>query len=67
MALILSRRVGETIRIKCGSDHIDITVMEIRAGQVKIATTAPSHVDVDRMEIYTAKLKTPYIDSDGNK
>lgn len=47
--LILTRRVGETIRI---NDDIKVTVTEVQGGQVKIGIAAPAHVRVHRQEIY---------------
>jgi carbon storage regulator len=46
--LILTRRVGETIRI--GND-IDITVLGVNGQQVRIGVTAPKTVRVDREEV----------------
>lgn len=47
--LILTRRVGETIRI---NDDIKVTVTEVQGGQVKIGIAAPAHVQIHRQEIY---------------
>jgi carbon storage regulator len=47
--LVLSRRVGETIRI--GND-ISVRVVEIQRGQVRFAIDAPRHIPVHREEIY---------------
>ncbi len=47
--LILTRRVGEVIRI--GKD-IEVTVLDIRGGQVRIGIRAPKQVPVHREEIY---------------
>ncbi|WP_353231851.1 carbon storage regulator CsrA [Pseudomonas helleri] len=47
--LILTRRVGETIRI---NDDISIQVLGICGQQVKIGITAPADVVVHREEIY---------------
>jgi carbon storage regulator CsrA len=47
--LILTRRVGEVIRI--GND-ISITVAGVQGAQVRLGTIAPAHVDVHREEIY---------------
>lgn len=53
--LILTRRIGETIRIAYGDDYIDVVVMEIGRGQVKLGTSAPQHFSVDRLEIFLKK------------
>ena len=48
--LVLTRKLGETIRI---GDQIKVTVLEVRAGQVKLGIDAPSEVKVHREEVYT--------------
>ena len=53
MALILTRRMGEMIRI--GTD-IEVTVVGVRGQQVRLGIKAPPHVPVDREEIYEKKL-----------
>jgi carbon storage regulator len=47
--LILTRKVGETIRI---GDDISVTVLGMRGNQVRIGITAPKAVEVHREEIY---------------
>jgi carbon storage regulator len=47
--LVLTRRVGETIRI---GDDISVRVVEIQRGQVRFAIDAPRKVPVHREEIY---------------
>ena len=47
--LILTRRVGEVIRI---GDDIAITVVKIKGNQVSIGIKAPDDVPVHREEIY---------------
>lgn len=47
--LILTRRIGETIRI---DDDIEVTVIGIKGNQVRIGVTAPEAVEVHRQEIY---------------
>ena len=46
--LVLSRRVGETMVV---SGQIEVTVLEIQAGQVRLGWKAPSHVEILRKEI----------------
>ena len=46
--LILTRRVGESLRI---SDDIVVTVLDVKGNQVKIGTDAPKDVSVVREEI----------------
>lgn len=47
--LVLSRKVGECIRI---GDEIRIRVVEIHRGHVRLAIEAPREVPVHREEIY---------------
>ncbi|MBI3090172.1 MAG: carbon storage regulator CsrA [Candidatus Tectomicrobia bacterium] len=47
--LILTRRVGERIRI---GDEITMTVLDIRGGNIRLGIEAPPHVKVHREEIY---------------
>ncbi|KJK05329.1 carbon storage regulator CsrA [Pseudomonas tussilaginis] len=47
--LILTRRVGETIRIK---DDISVTVLGVNGRQVRLGIEAPERVAVHREEIY---------------
>jgi carbon storage regulator len=47
--LILTRRVGETLMI--GND-IAVTVVGIKASQIKLGIEAPKDVSVHREEVY---------------
>lgn len=47
--LILTRRIGETIRI---NDDISVTVLSVQGQQVKLGIAAPADVSVHREEIY---------------
>jgi len=47
--LILTRRIGETIRI---NDDISLTVLGIKGNQVRIGIEAPKEVQVHREEIF---------------
>ena len=47
--LILTRRVGETIKI--GND-IAVTVLGVKGNQVRVGIAAPATVAVHREEIY---------------
>ncbi|MNG40564.1 hypothetical protein D3C84_1291980 [compost metagenome] len=47
--LILTRRIGETIRI---NDDISVTVLGVQGRQVRLGITAPEHIGVHREEIY---------------
>ena len=46
--LILTRRVGETLKI---GDDIEVTVLGLRGGQVRMGINAPNDVAVHREEI----------------
>nr|WP_172689840.1 carbon storage regulator CsrA [Pseudomonas fluorescens]ASI38105.1 Putative carbon storage regulator CsrA [Pseudomonas fluorescens]AWH58702.1 Putative carbon storage regulator CsrA [Pseudomonas fluorescens] len=54
--LILSRRIGETIRV---NDHITITVLDVQRNQVRLGVSAPKNVAVDRSEIRQRKIENP--------
>lgn len=48
--LILSRRIGETIKI---GHQIDVIVLEVKGNQVRLGVTAPKSIEVHRQEIYS--------------
>jgi carbon storage regulator len=47
--LTLTRSVGETIRI---GDDIEVHVVEVRGGTVRLGFTAPREVAIHREEVY---------------
>ena len=47
--LILTRRVGERLMV---GDDIEVTVLGVKGGQVRVGINAPSDVSVRREEIY---------------
>ena len=49
MALILTRRIGETLKI---GDDIDVTIVGVKGNQVRISVDAPKEVAVHREEVY---------------
>ncbi len=53
--LVLRRRKEETVVITVGNDTIRIKVIELRSGDVKLAFTAPPHIQIDREEIHNQK------------
>jgi len=60
--LILTRKVGETIRI---GDDVTVRVLEVRGGQVRLGLEAPSDVRILREEIYRPDT-TSAPDGNGN-
>ena len=50
--LILTRRVGESLKIKVGDTVITVAALGIKGQQVRIGVNAPKDVDVHRQEIY---------------
>ena len=47
--LILSRRVGESVRI---GDDVTLTVLGVKGTQVRLGFAAPREVAVNREEVY---------------
>jgi len=47
--LVLTRKLGETIRI---GDEVTVRVLEVHRGQVRLAIDAPRDVPVHREEIW---------------
>lgn len=47
--LILTRKVGESIMI---GDSVEVKILGLRAGQIKIGIEAPKGLKVHREEIY---------------
>ena len=47
--LILTRKIGESIMI---GDSVEVKILGLRAGQIKIGIQAPKNVAVHREEIY---------------
>jgi len=51
--LVLTRKLGEVVVI---DGDIRCTVLEVRAGQVKLGFEAPKDVPIDRLEIFQRKM-----------
>lgn len=49
--LVLTRRIGERIRI---GDDVTVQVLEVRGGQVRLGLAAPAEIRIFREEIYRA-------------
>ena len=49
--LVLARKTGQQIVI---GDSIVVTVLSIRAGQVRLGIDAPRHIPIHRQEVYDA-------------
>ncbi|UOQ94396.1 carbon storage regulator CsrA [Halobacillus shinanisalinarum] len=49
--LVLNRKAGESIRI---GDDIELKVVSVEGGQVKLGIDAPKHVEIHRQEVYAA-------------
>lgn len=47
--LILTRRVGETLKI---GDEVEVSILGVRGNQVRVGVEAPKNVAVHREEIY---------------
>lgn len=47
--LILTRRVGETIKI---GETIEVTVLGVKGNQIRLGVEAPAEVAVHRQEVY---------------
>lgn len=67
--LILSRRIGETLRI---GSNVTVTVVGVKGSYVRIGITAPASVRVHREELYerirrgTAQMRVNPVSSLGN-
>ena len=62
--LILTRRVGESLRI---GDEVSVTVLGIKGSQVRIGVNAPKSVSVHREEVYDRINDENSKNSEGSK
>ena len=56
--LILTRRIGETIRV---GDDISVTVVQVNGNQVRLGIQAPRNIVVDREEIAERKKRERHL------
>ena len=49
--LVLTRKLNESIMI---GDDVEVTIVDVRGGKVRLGITAPKHIPVHRREIYEA-------------
>lgn len=49
--LVLTRKIGETIRI---GEDVTVQVLEVRGGQVRLGLAAPASVRIFREELFRA-------------
>jgi carbon storage regulator len=54
--LILTRKIGETIRI---GDNITVKVLALRGGQIRLGFTAPNDVRIFREEVLLGTASAP--------
>lgn len=59
--LILTRRIGETLKV---GDDVDVTILGVKGNQVRIGVNAPSKIAVHREEVYS-KIQKGEIVKDG--
>lgn len=52
--LVLTRKLGEKVVVE---EQIEVVVLEIRAGQVKLGFNAPRQIVVNRAEIHERILR----------
>jgi carbon storage regulator len=52
--LVLSRKVGESIRI---GPEVTITIAHVSGNKARLAIDAPDHVIIHRQEVYEAMLR----------
>lgn len=51
--LVLTRRVGQQVLMDNGA--IQIKVLKVEDGKISIGFSAPSHIDIDREEVFFKK------------
>jgi carbon storage regulator CsrA len=56
--LVLSRKSGESVQI---GDSIEVRVLEVSGGKVKLGFSAPPHIAIQRNEIRGVAPKPPLV------
>ena len=59
--LILTRRIGESLRI---GTSVSVTVLGVKGNQVKVGIHAPKSLPVHRKEVYLRIQKEPELDKE---
>jgi carbon storage regulator len=52
--LVLTRKIGQQVLIGKGS--IQVKILKVKGDFISIGFNAPSHIDIDREEVYIKKL-----------
>ena len=52
--LVLTRKIGQQVQI--GNGLIQIKVLKVEDGIISIGFNAPSHIDIDREEVFLKKV-----------
>ena len=52
--LVLSRSKEESIIIGDGDNKVEITIIDVKSGKVRLGITAPRSIAVHRKEVYEA-------------
>jgi carbon storage regulator len=52
--LVLTRRIGESLII---DGSIEVQIVAIQGGKVRLGVTAPAHVAVDREEVHAVRRR----------
>lgn len=60
--LILNRKQGESVVVKCGEETMSVQVLDLDPKEVRLLFRAPSSVSIDRLERYKAKNPAEEVD-----
>ena len=52
--LVLSRERDESVVIGEGTEEIEVMIVDVRGGKVRLGITAPGHIPVHRKEVADA-------------